>query len=404
MTPVRAALLTLLALLLIAGLWSRRAVHAWNEDSEAHVISTMRYHVQQGHAPPGGLLVVAPADTVYPSSSGVQGYFAGLVARRFVADYAALQPRPVDYPDAWHKSADGFGTAVVMLKSASLGLTAMVLAAFALFIAVEWSAIFALLFAMLVGTSYTLAWWSTNLYWATPTLFLPFVAAWFLARGMRRGEWSAWRIVMVVGGATLLKALCGYEWLSCIVAAASVPFVYYAVLDARPLRETAVRIATVAAAGVAGTAAALAVHLSKLSAARGSLSAALGAFGGRAGHWVGAAAAEADYPRSGMIGAPFMNLELAAFGPLRLKLWLFLLLVVVSAAALLWRARLAGNAATAWRAAGVALLYSLACSLSWPVLASAHFAAHLHLGLIVFFLPTALVLFALPAMLAPRAA
>jgi len=399
-TGVRAALFVLGATALLAGAWARRSVNAFNDDSDAIIVATVRYHITHGHAPPAGLLYVTAGDSVYPSSSGLQGLLAGLAARRWASDYRAMLPRPVSYPDAWYRQAEPLGIAIVALKVASVVATAAVLAMFAFFVAETWSLTGGLLLTGLLATSYWLAWWASNLYWATPLLFLPFVVSWYAARAVRNGHMTMGAFTTCIGGLVFLKALAGYEWLSCILAAASVPIVYYAVRDHRPWRETVRRIGQVAGGGAAAAIAALAVHLTQLASARGSFGAALGAFGGRAGHWLAGASFEPGYPPSGLVSRAFLSQELAALSAFRLPLWLFAMLLPVTATLALYQSSRARTAASraAWRAAGIALLYSLACSLSWPLLATTHMASHLHLGLIVFFLPSALLLFATPAL------
>jgi hypothetical protein len=129
---------------------------------------------------------------------------------------------------------------------------------------------------------------------------------------------------------------------------------------------------------------------------RGSLGAAFAAVGNRVAARTLAAKMERGLPVS-LLWEKYPSQELLALSWLRLPLWSFLLLVVLVALLMLRTASRGGAGANAWRAGGVALLYALLCSLSWPVLALNHMVSQYHLDLIVFFIPAALALFMVPA-------
>ncbi len=394
----RSALFLGAVTVLLCGVWALRAMTTFDDVGEAFVISAMRYQVEHHRLPPGGLLYVVPADTAYPSRSGVQGIVAGQIAREAVAHLDRLIAAPkVRYPDAWYLQAPPFGMVVIVMKTAALVATALVIALLATFVANTWGYAGAALFALIVVNSPWLANWASNLDGAAALLFAPFVAAWYATSAMRQRQLRFRTFCLLVGSLTAAKSLAGYEWLSAVVSAASVPLVYFGIRDRQPVRDIARRVILTGIAGTAGFLVAVGVHLIQLAALRGTYAAAFASLHARASTRALTAQMDRGLPVS-LLWEVYPSQQLLGLSGMRLPLWLFLLLLLLVAFLFLRCAnRAAGDEASAWRAGGVSLLYGLACSLSWPILALNHMVSQRHLGLIVFFIPAALLLFMAPA-------
>ncbi|MDQ8154950.1 MAG: hypothetical protein P3B98_09845 [Gemmatimonadota bacterium] len=398
MTSLRSALFVAVATAVLSGVWALRGMTAFADVSEALVIAEMRYQAAHQAPPPGGLLLVTPADTAYPMHSGLQGLVAGGIARHAVPQLQRLLDAPkVRYPDAWYLQVSPLGAVVIALKGAQLVATALLLALLGALIAERWGVAGGAAFVLLLANAPWLAGWATNLYWATPLLFAPFVAGWFGARALYVQRISFAAFCALIGGLTTLKSLTGYEFLSCVVSAASVPLVYYGALNGHPWRVTLRRVILTGAAGLAGFALALAVHLAQLTALRGSFGAALSALAARATTRTLSVQMDPGFPLA-LLWEAYPSQELLGLSMLRLPLWLFLLLLVVTCLAFLRMAtRTTGAASAAWRAGATTLAFSLVCSLSWPVLALNFMTSNYHLGLMAFYLPAAFTLFMAPA-------
>ena len=249
---------------------------------------------------------------------------------------------------------------------------------------------------------------ATSLYWVAFLLFAPFVWSWWIypraiGQPVRLFGW-----LLGVGLFTLLKCLCGYEYVTTIVLSPLVAVGYHGVREARPLRSWLVHALLGVLAGAAGFALALALHIWQLNAVAGVDG--LAAIRDRASHRTGVA------DRAKEVGYPFATPD-PVFLPERWRLparcfanyfWqpAFALPTSFGSAARelsLGRATLllmllAGWIGATWRhwpravsALVPALGLGLAASISWQLLAINHMCVHPHLNPIVFVVPFLLI-------------
>ena len=109
---------------------------------------------------------------------------------------------------------------------------------------------------------------ATSLYWVAFLLFGPFVAAWLLYPRCN----SAVRFAGLAALTTILvglKCLCGYEYVSTVALGPAAAVVYHHAARGERLRRAVVPSLLLAAAGVAGFAAAVGVHATQLAAVTG---------------------------------------------------------------------------------------------------------------------------------------
>jgi hypothetical protein len=100
--------------------------------------------------------------------------------------------------------------------------------------------------ALAFAATLTLSPWMTvmarNLYWVSFTWYLPFIAAVYLAAGSYRSGKTFATLLAILFATYLLKLLCGYEFVTSIGLAASVPLVYAGVRDDQRWQAIAARV------------------------------------------------------------------------------------------------------------------------------------------------------------------
>lgn len=101
-----------------------------------------------------------------------------------------------------------------------------------------------------------------NLYWATWLMFLPFILFLPLLRFYEKnGKYSHTVVFSAALVTVFLKSACGYEFISSILIAAALPFLYYAVKNKWKIKIFLRRVFWVGLGGVSGFAAALLLNL-----------------------------------------------------------------------------------------------------------------------------------------------
>lgn len=119
--------------------------------------------------------------------------------------------------------------------------------------------------ALLFAATAILAPWmvafAQSLYWVMWTWLLPTIAAFaFGRRALVDGRGLAVLLAALFATA-LLKMLCGYEYVTTVLVAASVPVVWYGVRDGHGLLRILGRLVAMAAAGTVALAAAMVIHV-----------------------------------------------------------------------------------------------------------------------------------------------
>lgn len=103
--------------------------------------------------------------------------------------------------------------------------------------------------ALLIFMSAWLTLYARNVYWVAFTLYMPFVYALWRYPALQQGRTTAARFHAGLSALIATKALCGYEFISCVILAATVPVVFFEVRRGATLRRLALRVGTVMVIG-----------------------------------------------------------------------------------------------------------------------------------------------------------
>lgn len=264
-------------------------------------------------------------------------------------------------------------------------LTALVLAWWIAFESERSGPVTAAVVLVLVALSPWVAAFSTVLYWSSFLFYLPFVVVWTARSGP--AESQRW-LGPVVLGLVAAKSLCGYEYLSNIVASVGVAAVWRDLEDGSDVAGALRRAFRLCLWAVGGFAVAVAAHVLAAAALAGSLAGGFAIFLERAT----ARTVGDDLHRPISILAD-------------LKTWLLyfairvlphvrqaaLVLVVAGSAVFVRRRRSAAGR----QALAIGLPLAMMASLSWNLLAWGHMRYHFHINAITFFIPFNLVGFLL---------
>ncbi len=115
-----------------------------------------------------------------------------------------------------------------------------------------------------------ITYFSTSLYWQIWGQFLPFVVAFLLYPRVLNKRLRFLSYVTILGVLVMLKALSGYEYITNVVAAASVPVVYYGFRERLPIRTVSLQVMMIGLAGIVGFVVAFGIHLLQGAAYLGS--------------------------------------------------------------------------------------------------------------------------------------
>jgi hypothetical protein len=247
-----------------------------------------------------------------------------------------------------------------------------------------------------------------SLYWATFLLFAPFVAAWLLAPWAGRSSRGQCALLAILFVLVLLKALCGYEFVTTVILSPLAAQAFHRHLDGRWSWRFLGTSAAVCLAGLAGFGTALVLHVTQLShvpTVRDTTGA--GGLQYVVNHAYVRVARDpneelfrlSNQGRAWGLTEPvtplrcfahYFRLPAAAVPqslPLRprgAKLAFVVLFAAAAAAAALLGG---GRRSPAVRALAVSLVVGFAASVSWQVLAVNHMCVHYNLNRIVFHLP-----------------
>ena len=160
-------------------------------------------------------------------------------------------------------SAEGVDRAIPYLRTAIAAALALTFTAFLFVVAAEFGIFCAGITAILLAWSDWLIIFAPDLFWICALFFVPFVLAWLLgdpARPIRQQRLLALLFTLFC----VIKCLCGFDYLTNICAAVSVPFLYYGLRRAQPLRKIAVRILRYGALSVLAFCCALSLQILQL--------------------------------------------------------------------------------------------------------------------------------------------
>lgn len=158
---------------------------------------------------------------------------------------------------------------------------AAVLALWIYLFALEFGPVAALLSGLVTLYSPWLAVFADNLYWVPVTWFLPAVLTWYWAVSQAEAlRWSSDRFYFLHGASILVKALCGFEYISAVVGASGAALLYGICRRGRDRSAVSHCIAFCISITVA-LASAFLIQILLMSVHYGSFSEALGDFIGR---------------------------------------------------------------------------------------------------------------------------
>lgn len=106
--------------------------------------------------------------------------------------------------------------------------------------------------------------YGASLYWIPFTFFIPFTYTWIAYPRIQSTKQHIAFLIMT-GFWIMFKSLSGYEFLTNIILAASVPILYFGLLDNLPLRKIVTQIFLLGIAGMAGFFVALSIHIAQLA-------------------------------------------------------------------------------------------------------------------------------------------
>lgn len=111
-----------------------------------------------------------------------------------------------------------------------------------------------------------------NLYWVPVTWFAPLLVAWitYVKNEPPRGK-AIYATAALIGGAVLVKSLCGFEYISEVVGAAGSAALYGLIKYGRSLREIIIHAIAIAVASISSVAIAMVLQMMVLTAYWGGL-------------------------------------------------------------------------------------------------------------------------------------
>ena len=287
-------------------------------------------------------------------------------------------------------------------------LTAALIAAFLTAAGLRFGQTAAGVAAVLTAGSPQLVYHVSSVYWCTFLLFAPFVLTWVAAPALLRTRKGTAALVAAVFVLCTLKCLCGYEYITTVVLSPLPALVYHDCRSGALGRRRLFLYGLVVAVGCAGFVAALGLHVAQLQYVLGMDP--VETIGNRVKARLGKDVSGPEGFDPGPNPIPFLSDEgwLGVRGffryfaldgsslpglqrpTLMIPVWALAAatLAVLAAGAVRWR-----RLDTDRKALTLALAASVPCSLSWQFAARNHMTVHIHLNLIVFYLPWMLLLY-----------
>jgi hypothetical protein len=139
-------------------------------------------------------------------------------------------------------SAEGVDRAVPRLRTAIEAALALILTIFIAAIDSEFGHLTAGITAALLALSNWLIVFAPDLFWISATFFAPFALGWLLGDPARPVSHQR-ALAVSFTAVSLIKCLCGYDYLTNVCGAIAVPLLYYGLVRGQPMRAIAARIA-----------------------------------------------------------------------------------------------------------------------------------------------------------------
>ena len=327
-------------------------------------------------------------------------------------------------PGIWTPYRSQFGLSAVVLagvqratgaapeKVAAIGsafyglLAAALLAAFFASVATQIAPLAGHVGVLLSACSPPLLAFAPSLYWTLPATLAPFVFAWLAYPWSTRSPLRAVAFLAGLAILVLAKSLCGYEYISTVVASPAAAIVFHRAATGEGWRKWLLPVAAVGIAGVVGFTAAIGIHAQQISEQTGESG--LATIRSRASARTSLPSGEGTeaiiYPVFAPESLPqparcFANYfyqpilsSPQTWGGARFLVPLGALVAAAAFALVLaWRNRAANPAAAAL---APATFIALLGGMSWQALAVNHMVFHGHLNLIVYCVPFAPLAFA----------
>jgi hypothetical protein len=288
-------------------------------------------------------------------------------------------------------------------------LTAMTLAAFFTAVALQLGRLSAGVGVLLTALSPIPIKFAPSLFWATFLLFAPFVATWCLWPWLTRRRGGSAAFYAILFGLVLLKALCGYEYITTVILSPLAALGFHRVRAGTFSWRFVGSVGAVCATGVAAFATAVALHAAQLNALPNVRD--MHPDGGwgiilQRAKTRTVSDTEYEIVHRDISNKPVMGLSPEASYKVRCFLHYFKMPAFATSHAfpatrkvvklywVLWAAGALAVAAAVWpgrsptfRALGLASAVGLAASLSWHVAAVNHMCIHQHLNQIIFHIP-----------------
>jgi len=145
---------------------------------------------------------------------------------------------------------DGVERAIPYLRGLIEALEALALTMFVIVVRREFGYTCAILTAVMLALSNWLIIFAPDLFWISPTFFMPFAVVWLWGDPACPATQQR-MVALLFTVCCFLKCLCGYDYITNVFGAAAVPLLYYGLRRGVPLRNIFARIARYGALSVA---------------------------------------------------------------------------------------------------------------------------------------------------------
>lgn len=123
--------------------------------------------------------------------------------------------------------------------------------------------------AVLIFASVWITLYARNVFWMSFTFYLPFVYSLWRYPSLLDGKITPLRFHACVAGFVAMKALCGYEFISCVILAATVPVLFYGIWRGTSFLGTVWNMSKTLFVGAAAVIAVFGVHTVQHGASTG---------------------------------------------------------------------------------------------------------------------------------------
>lgn len=338
----------------------------FQDDSQRLVLNKLRTVLHEGFWS-GGFFLYKDDGTPYTAQIGAQGFVLSLL-------FAAFHPQDP-------------GQMVRMFEWFVAMLFALTLVGFVFFAGKRFGWVVGAALCVQLYASDWITIFARNLYWVVFTLFLPYLFSWWAYERMVTEKTAPKFFYAFLMLLVFCRTLCGYEYVTNLVAAPGVAAIYYIVRRGGNFGAVIRGLIPIAVFGSLGFGLALALHLVQGLLLRGSFFEATQMILGPALYRTYGYGGEAVYDQAAtksivQVVGEYLNL----FAASPFTIWHFVLasLLVAAIAAMMHVRRKASSDVVAM---AYATLAALCASLTWAFAAKGHMFFHLHINGIIFYLP-----------------